>query len=160
MKNRVFRMIAILAMTITMSGLVYVENSWAQGPAAGAASGGGGDGGGGGSSSGGEGVTTSGGIAPTAVAGGVPGDARLTGDLESGMLFASTSPIPFSRTQSPIGLTRAQEHTWDAFGQCATRGATIDQLRIDGSFTFQSTTQNDARTIKDCMTRLGYRFDY
>jgi len=36
----------------------------------------------------------------------------------------------------------------------------IDQLRVDGSFTFQATLQSDVRAIKTCMTRIGYRFDY
>lgn len=157
MKSRVLRTIAVLAMTVTMSGLPYADKSWAEPGAVGGP--GGGDGGGGGSaSSGAEGTAGGGGIATT-VAMGVPGDARLTGDLESGMVFASTTPAPFSRGQSSIGLTRAQERTWDAFGQCATRGAVIDQLRVDGSFAFQSGTSSDARTIKDCMTRIGVRFD-
>lgn len=159
MKSRVLRMIAVLVMTITMSGLAYVENSWATPGTGPGGPGAGGDGGGGGSSSGAEGTATNGGM-PVAAVPGVPGDARLSGDLESGPFFASTSPVPFSRPQSSGGLTRAQERTWDAFGQCATRGAMIDQLRVDGSFTFQSTTQSDARTIKDCMTRIGYRFSY
>jgi hypothetical protein len=164
-KSRVCRTIVVLAMTMTVSGLVYVENSWAQG---GTAAGVGGPGAGGGSSSGsgssggGDGSTGGGGTAPSSAVGGVPDDARLTGDVESGPFFASTSPVPapFSRPQSSGGLTRAQERTWDAFAQCATSGAMLDQLRIDGSFTFQSNTQSDARAIKDCMTRTGYRFDY
>jgi len=36
----------------------------------------------------------------------------------------------------------------------------LDELRVDGSFTFQSTLQSDVRTIKDCMTQAGYRFTY
>jgi len=157
---------AVLVMTITMSGLVYI--SWAQaGTAAGvgtaAGSGGAGGGGGAGAGSGGSGgndSTGGGGIAPAAGAGGNPADARLAGDIESGIFFASTSPVPFPRPQPAGGLTRAQERTWDAFGQCATSGAMLDQLRVDGSFTFQSATQADARTTKDCMSRIGYRFDY
>jgi hypothetical protein len=172
MKSRVLRTIAVLVMTITMSGMVYVENSWATsgisgGPGAGGGSGagagsgssGGGDGASG-SSGGGDGVAGGGGTAPAAGTGGGPGDPRNVADVESGRFFASTSPVPFPRPQSFGGLTRAQERTWDAFGQCATRGAMIDQLRVDGSFTFQSTTQSDARTTKDCMTRIGYRFAY
>ncbi len=36
----------------------------------------------------------------------------------------------------------------------------IDQLRVNGSFTFQATMLSDVRAIKSCMTRMGYRFDY
>jgi hypothetical protein len=36
----------------------------------------------------------------------------------------------------------------------------LDQLRLDGSFTFQATLQSDVHTIKRCMTQMGYRFDY
>jgi hypothetical protein len=57
-------------------------------------------------------------------------------------------------------MTPAQERTWDTFRACAPNGALIDQLRIDGSFTFQATRQSDARAIKTCMTRIGYRFEY
>jgi hypothetical protein len=154
-KSRVLATIAVLAMAITMSGLAYVDNSWAQAGTAGGA--GDGDGGGAGASSGG---TGGGGTAPSAGGGGVAEDSRLGGDIEPGMTFASTSPIPFRGPQSSGGLTRAQERTWDAFGQCATRGAMIDQLRVDGSFTFQANSQSDARTTKECMTRIGYRFEY
>jgi hypothetical protein len=59
-----------------------------------------------------------------------------------------------------FGLTGAQERTWDAFRSCAPNGASLDQLRVNGSFTFQATLQSDVRAIKSCMTRLGYRFDY
>jgi hypothetical protein len=161
-KNNVRTAIAILAMTFMMSGMVDVEDSWAQagdptGPGAG-------NGGGGaaasGSSGGSDGAAGGGGTAPSAGGGGVPGDSRSAVDVESGIFFASTSPDPLPRPQSSGALTRAQERTWDAFGQCATNGTMIDQLRVDGSFTFQSNTQSDARTTKDCMTRLGYRFDY
>jgi len=59
-----------------------------------------------------------------------------------------------------FGLTVAQERTWDAFRSCAPNGAFLDQLRVNGSFTFQATLQSDVGAIKSCMTRLGYRFDY
>jgi hypothetical protein len=50
--------------------------------------------------------------------------------------------------------------TWDAFRSCAPNGAFLDQLRVDGSFTFQATLQSDVHAIKTCMTRVGYRFEY
>ena len=69
---------------------------------------------------------------------------------------------PSSRppTVSSFGLTEAQERTWDTFQRCASNGAMLDELRVDESFTFQATRQSDVRTIKDCMTRAGYRFSY
>lgn len=179
MKSRVLRTIAVLVMTIAMSGMVYVENLWAtsgtaagpgaggdggSGAGAGSGSSGGGDGGSG-NSGGGDSTTSGGGSAPSAGAAGVPGDARLAVDVESAIFesaifFASTSPVSFPRPLSSGGLTRDQERTWDVFGHCATRGSMIDQLRVDGSFTFQSNTQSDARTTRHCMMRMGYRFDH
>jgi hypothetical protein len=76
----------------------------------------------------------------------------LAGTPELGSLFAPPESASF-------GLTRSQERTLDAFRSCATPGALIDQLHIDGSFTFQATMQADVYKIKDCMGRSGYRFD-
>jgi hypothetical protein len=36
----------------------------------------------------------------------------------------------------------------------------LDQLRVDGSFTFRAESVNDTQTVKQCMSRVGYRFDY
>jgi hypothetical protein len=86
----------------------------------------------------------------------------VAGDAETGRRLASTGAFSFSRppTVSSFGLTEAQERTWDTFQRCASNGAMLDELRVDGSFTFQATRQSDVRTIKDCMTRAGYRFTY
>jgi hypothetical protein len=56
-------------------------------------------------------------------------------------------------------LAPAQELTQDAFRTCDRSGALIDQLRVDGSFTFQAPTQADARDLETCMMRLGYGFE-
>jgi hypothetical protein len=59
-----------------------------------------------------------------------------------------------------LTLTVAQHRTWDAFRRCAPAGAILEQLRVDGSFTFRTESVSDSQTIKQCMSRVGYRFDY
>jgi hypothetical protein len=71
--------------------------------------------------------------------------------------FSFRQPAPAFRA---FRMTPAQERTWDTFRTCAPNGALLDELRVDGSFTFQATLQSDVRAIKTCMTRIGYRFDY
>src|SRR6266850_1903745 len=117
----------------------------------GGGTGGGGGGGGGAGSGGGDG---GGGSATAVGAGSLPGDAWVAADAETGKRLASTGAFSFSRppSLSLIGLTPAQERTWDAFRSCAPNGAFVDQLRPDGSFTFQATLQSDVHTIKSCMT--------
>jgi hypothetical protein len=65
-----------------------------------------------------------------------------------------------STTRSLFRLTIAQERTWDAFRKCAPDSAFLDQLRPDGSFTFQALTRFDVNKIQNCMRMAGYRFDY
>jgi hypothetical protein len=153
-KKRAVRAIAIAVMTIAVGGLTFVDNSWAQvgtvGGPGGVGSGSAGTGGGGGDGAG------------TAASVGLPGDTRVAGIDEGSVFVASTSAVTFSRRPAAVaapGLTLAQERTWDAFHECATRGAMIDQLRYDGSFTFEATNRSDVLTIQSCMTRIGYRFD-
>jgi hypothetical protein len=62
--------------------------------------------------------------------------------------------------RATLTLTVAQRGTWDAFRRCAPSGATLDQLRVDGSFTFRTESVHDAQTVQRCMSRAGYRFDY
>ncbi len=38
-------------------------------------------------------------------------------------------------------------------------GTVLDQLRVDGSFTFRSESPYDTQTVSRCMSRGGYRFD-
>jgi hypothetical protein len=59
-----------------------------------------------------------------------------------------------------LTLTVAQARTWDAFRRCAPSGAILDQVRVDGSFTFRTESVHDTQTIKHCMSQVGYRFDY
>ena len=74
----------------------------------------------------------------------------------------SARPTNPPNPPSPLrfGLAPAQQRTLDAFRQCAGGGSVIDQLRLDGSFTFQAPTQSDARRIEQCMGHLGYAFQY
>jgi hypothetical protein len=120
--------------------------------------GGGGTGGGDGAAGGGGGG--GGGGSSTAV--GAGSEAWVAGDAETGRRLASTGAFSFSRPPSLsfFGLTQAQERTWDAFRSCAPNGAFLDQLGVNGSFTFQATLQSDVRAIKRCMTQRGYHFDY
>jgi hypothetical protein len=140
-------------MTLAMSGAAFVDISFAQ---VGTAAGPGGVGSGSGSTGGG------GDGAGAASASGLPGDTRLAGIDQSGILVASTGPLTFSRRTIALpgaGMTLAQERTWDAFHQCATRGAVLDQLRFDGSFTFDAGSRTDVLAIESCMTQLGFNFD-
>jgi len=174
-RNNVLRIAMALVVMITLSGVMSVNDSWAWGSGSGGGgaggsgggSGGGGGGGTGGGGGGGGGAGSGGGDggggSATAVgAGSLPGDAWVAADAETGKRLASTGAFSFSRppSLSLIGLTPAQERTWDAFRSCAPNGAFVDQLRPDGSFTFQATLQSDVHTIKSCMTRVGYRFEY
>src|SRR6266540_1707058 len=166
-----------------MSGMAFVGSSWAGSAPGGSAPGSGGSGGSGMSTpsvggSGGSGMSTpsvggspgigvgesagTGDGAVSSAAVGMPGDTRVAGIAEEGVFFASTSPMAFRRPAAALGapgLTLAQARTLDSFHQCATRGAVIDQLRVDGSFTFEATNGADVNTIQNCMTRIGYRFD-
>jgi hypothetical protein len=172
MRHRALRTIAALLMTVAMTGVAVVNISWAEpgtapgttggpGPSGGSGSaggdgsagstGGGGDGSAGGTGGGGDG-------AGATSAAGLPGDTRLAD--EGGVFVASTGPVTFSRRAAPAaGMTLAQERTWDAFHQCATRGAMLDQLRFDGSFTFEAGSRSDVLAIQSCMSRIGYNFD-
>jgi hypothetical protein len=152
-RNRALTMIATLLMTLAISGMAFVNISFAQ---VGTVGGPGGVGSGSGATGGG------GDGAGAASASGLPGDTRLAGIDEGGVFVASTAPVTFSRRTIPLpaaGMTVAQERTWDAFHQCATRGAMLDQLRFDGSFTFEAGSQSDVYAIEGCMTRLGFNFD-
>ena len=154
MRNRALRTIAALLVTIAMSSVAFMDRSWAQ---AGTNAGGPGGVGSGsaGTGGGGDGAASAGSV-------GMPGDTRVAGIDEGGVFVASTGTVNFTRRTVALpggGLTLAQERTWDAFHQCATRGAVIDQLRYDGSFTFEATDRSDVLRIQSCMTRVGYRFD-
>ena len=59
-----------------------------------------------------------------------------------------------------LTLSVPQQRTWEAFRRCAPSGAILDQLRVDGSFTFRTESVHDTQTMKYCMTEVGYRFDY
>jgi hypothetical protein len=152
-RNRALRTIATFLMTLAMSGAAFVDISFAQ---VGTVGGPGGVGSG--SGTGGEGDG-----AGAASASGLPsGDTRLTGIDQGGVFVASTGAVTFSRRTSALpaaGMTLAQERTWDAFHQCATRGAVLNQLRFDGSFTFEAGTRSDVYAIESCMTQLGFNFD-
>ena len=153
MKNRALRTLATMAMLIATSGIAFVDTSSAQ---VGTVGGPGGVGSGSGSTGGG------GDAAGGASAAGLPGDTRFAGNDQGGVFVASTAPVTFSRRTLAVpaaGMTLAQERTWDAFHQCATRGATLDRLRFDGSFTFEAGSQSDVYAIESCMTRLGFNFD-
>jgi hypothetical protein len=152
-KNRALRTLAIMAVTIAMSGIAFVDIPSAQ---VGTVGGPGGAGSGSGSTGGG------GDGAGAASASGLPGDTRLAGIDQSGVFVASSGPVTFSRrtlAAPAAGMTLAQERTWDAFHQCATRGAVLDQLRFDGSFTFEAASRSDVYAIESCMTRMGFSFD-
>src|SRR2546426_5069070 len=130
-------------MTLAIAGAAFVNISFAQ---VGTVGGPGGVGSGSGATGGG------GDGAGTAGAAGLPGDTRLAGIDQSGVFVASTGPLTFSRRTIALpgaGMTLAQERTWDAFHQCATRGAVLDQLRFDGSFTFEA----GSRTAPDGLER-------
>jgi hypothetical protein len=89
------------------------------------------------------------------------GPGSYTGDPRH-VRTRSARPTGPSSAPSALGfrLAPAQERTLDAFRTCDRRsGALIDQLRVDGSFTFQAPTQADARDIETCMMRLGYGFE-
>ena len=205
MRNKFFRMAIVLAVTMTLSSIAPVVDSWAwssgsgsSGGSAGSGSGGSGGGsggtggaGGGGSGSGaggssaggagsggsgaggsgasgggdgsaaGGGDSGAGGGSSAAVgAGGPPGDAWVRENAQRGTFLASVGAFSFRQPAPAFRMTPAQERTWDTFRTCAPNGALIDELRVDGSFTFQATLQSDVRAIKTCMTRIGYRFDY
>jgi hypothetical protein len=61
---------------------------------------------------------------------------------------------------SQARLSASQERTWEAFRRCAPSGAVLDQLRVDGSFTYRTESIHDTQTIKRCMSQVGYQFDY
>jgi hypothetical protein len=152
-RNRAIRTIATFLMTLAMSGVAIVDISFAQ---VGTVGGPGGVGSGSGASGG------AGDGAPAASASGLPGDTRVAGNDQGGVFVASTGAVTFSRRTSALpaaGMTLAQERTWDAFHQCATRGAVLNQLRFDGSFTFEAGTRSDVYAIESCMTQLGFNFD-
>ncbi len=211
MRNKFFRMAIVLAVTMTLSSIAPVVDSWAwssgsgsSGGSAGSGSGGSGGGsggtggaGGGGSGSGAGGSSgagaggsgASGGGSGAAAGGGAgggsgagsasggdsgagggssvavgtarpPGDAWVRENAPRGNFLASVGAFSFRQPAPAFRMTPAQERTWDTFRTCAPNGALIDELRVDGSFTFQATLQSDVRAIKTCMTRIGYRFDY
>jgi hypothetical protein len=59
-----------------------------------------------------------------------------------------------------LTLSVAQGRTWEAFQRCAPSGAILEQLRVDGSFTFRTESIHDTYTMKHCMSQVGYTFDY
>jgi len=165
MRHKALRAIAALLMTVAMTGVAIVNISWAEPGTAPGTTGGPGPSGGSGSAGGdGSAGSTGGGGdgAGATSAAGLPGDTRLAGIDQGGVFVASTGPVTFSRRTSAApaaGMTLAQERTWDAFHQCATRGAMLDQLRFDGSFTFDAGSRSDVIAIHSCMSRIGYNFD-
>ena len=188
-RNRAFLITIVLALTITIGTTGSLSDSWAWsngggsgsgsggssgsgggaggsgggagGGGAGGGSGGGTGGGGAGASAGGGDSRSGGGSAVSVGAGVLPGDVWVAGDAETGKRLASTGTFSFSQpAPSFFGLTKAQEHTWDTFRSCAPHGAILDQLGVDGSFTFQATLLSDVHSIKACMTQAGYRFTY
>jgi hypothetical protein len=161
MRHKALRAIAALLMTVAMTGVAVVNISWAApGTTGGPGPSGGSGSAGGDSSAGSTGGGGDGAGATSAV--GLPGDTRLAGLDQGGVYVASTGTVTFSRRPSAVpaaGMTLAQERTWDAFHQCATRGAMLDQLRFDGSFTFEAGSRSDVLAIQSCMSRIGYNFD-
>lgn len=183
MRNRAFLITIVVLLTITMGTLGSLSDSWAWnngssgssgsgggagGSGGGSGGGGGGAGGGGGTGGGGAGASAGGGdsgggggSAVSVGAGVLPGDVWVAGDAETGKRLASTGAFSFGLpAPSFFGLTKAQERTWDTFRSCAPNGAMLDQLGVDGSFTFQATLLSDVHSIKTCMTQAGYRFTY
>ena len=91
-------------------------------------------------------------------AGRVPADPRLYARSSARLSDAGgTGP---SGLRAMLTLTVAQRGTWDAFRRCAPSGAILDQLRVDGSFTFRTESVHDAQTVQQCMSQVGYRFDH
>jgi hypothetical protein len=95
--------------------------------------------------------------------GGLNGAGRLLTDprlyARSTARLSDVGGVP-SGLRTILTLTVAQQCTWDAFRRCAPAGAILEQLRVDGSFTFRTESVSDSQTIKQCMSRVGYRFDY
>ena len=121
---------------------------------------GGGPGGGGGSGPGGGGPAAggssggAGGLSGVTGAGQPPADQRLYARNGARLTDSDGSGLP-----GLLALTVAQQRTWDAFRRCAPPGTVLDQLRVDGSFTFRSESTYDTQTVSRCMSRVGYRFD-
>ena len=165
---------ALLVVTTAVAWTVPIDlvSAWGGGGSAGGAGGGtgGGAGGGTGGGSAGGGGGGTGGAGDGSAGGGYDAD----GGLGSGVAPGSFTDDPRNvRTRSarptdpwsPPGAPRfrlapPQERTWDAFRRCARNGAVIEQLRVDGSFTFQAPSQSDAREIESCMAPLGYGFEH
>lgn len=136
-------------------------NGGAGGGGGGGVSGGGSSGGGGGAGGSGGGAGGSGGSAALSgvnAAGRVPATSRLY--ARSSARMTDAAPARPSRWRALLTQPIAQQRTWDTFKRCAPSGAILEQLRVDGSFTFRTESVYEARTTKTCMARLGYRFDY
>lgn len=134
----------------------------AGGPGGGGPAGGGGAGGpgGGGGSPGGGGAAAggssggAGGLSGVTGSGQPPADQRLYARNGARLTDSDGSGLT-----GLLALTVAQQRTWDAFRRCAPPGTVLDQLRVDGSFTFRSESTYDTQTVSRCMSRVGYRFD-
>lgn len=161
------RGVAALLMVTTAVGWtlpIDLVSAWGGGGSAGGAGGGpgGGSAGGGGGGTGGAGDGSAGGgyDADGGVGAGVaPGS--FTGDPRNERTRSARPTDPWSPPGAPrFRLAPPQQSTWDAFRKCARNGGVIEQLRVDGSFTFQAPTQSDAREIESCMAPLGYGFEH
>jgi hypothetical protein len=162
---------ALLVVTTAVSWTAPIDVVSAGGGGGGGGGSAGGSGGGnGGGSAGGEAGGGTGGAGDGSAGGGQGADGGLgagvapgsyTGDPRHVRTRSARPTDPSSRPGAAgFRLAPPQQRTWDAFRRCARNGAVIEQLRVDGSFTFQAPTQSDARGIEDCMVRLGYGFEH
>ena len=134
------------------------------GTAGGGTSGGGGTGGGG-AAGGGSGGAGGGPAAGGSGLNGITGAGRVPADHErlyarSTAWLSDVGGAGRRNFRTLLSLSVPQQRTWEAFRRCAPSGAVLDQLRVDGSFTFRTESVHDTQTIKRCMSRVGYRFDY
>jgi hypothetical protein len=173
----------VVIVAMALGSALNIEDVWAKGGGGSGGTGGGSTGGGGtggGGSTGGGGGSTGGGVGTGG--GGTAGDGGSTGGGAGGLsgvtgagrapadqrLYARSSARlsdaggtgPTGGLRALLTVTVAQRRTWDAFRRCAASGAILDQLRVDGSFTFRTESVYDAQTLKQCMSLVGYRFDY
>ena len=164
MRKGVGILAAVLVVAMALGSAVRVEDVWAKGGGGSGGSGGGGCSGGGGGTGGGGtaggGGTGGGAGSLTGVtgAGRAPADPRLYA-RSTARLSDADGTVPRD-LRAMLTLTVAQRGTWDAFRRCAPSGTILDQLRVDGSFTFRTESVHDAQTVRQCMSRVGYRFDY
>lgn len=166
MRTSIGGLAVVLIVAIALGSAFHIEDVWAKGGGGGGGTGGGGGSTGGGVGTGGSGAAGDGGsagggsgLSTVAGAGRPPVDPRLYA-RSSARLTDAGGPGPTGGLRALLTVTVAQRRTWDGFRRCAPSGAILDQLRVDGSFTFRTESVYDAQMVKHCMSRAGYRFDY